>query len=117
MLSWLYNRIPHPVRATEDRIKETIMATRDELLTELDSMKNQVVKVRGEFVDRITSLEEKLVAAQPITLEDLAALKSEIQVSDDVNPDTVVEPAPVEPAPEPEVPAVEDTVTTAEPTA
>lgn len=121
MLSWLLNREPEwasdlhaHIRVVEERIKEAIMATRDEVKTELTAIKDQVVKSRGEFVDRITSLEEKLAGAQPITLEDLAELKAEVQASDDVNPDPVVE-TPVEvPA---ETPAVEETVTTDEPTA
>lgn len=88
--------------ATIYYLRRIIMATRDELLTEITGIKDQVVKSRGEFVAKITGLEEKLAAAQPITLEDLAELKSEGQVSDDVNPDPVIEPAPVE---TPEVPA------------
>ena len=105
--------------ATIYYLRRLIMATRDELLTELTTIKDQVVKSRGEFVARITGLEEKLVAAQPITLEDLAELKAEVQASDDVNPDPVIEPTPVEPTPaEPvETPAVDETVTAATTTA
>ncbi len=124
MLSWLLNREPEwasdlhaHIRVVEERIKEAIMATRDELITELTAIKDQVVKSRGEFVDRITGLEEKLAGAQPITLEDLAELKAEVQKSDDVNPDPVIEPTPVEPAPEPEPVDLDETVTTEEPTA
>lgn len=108
MLKWLHDRLPHPVRATEDRIKEAIMATRDELLTEIKAIEDQVVKSRGEVVAKIGELEAKLASAQPITLEDLAGLRAEVQTSDDVVPDTDTVIEPVETTPETETPAAEE---------
>lgn len=68
-----------------------IMATQAELAAQLTAVKDQVVKSRTEVLKKIADLETALANAGSTTPEvdaALAALKTEVQTSDDVIPDS-----------------------------
>lgn len=69
---------------------EKIMASQAELAAELTALKDQVVKSRAEVLKKIGDLEAALANAGSTTPEvdaALAALKQEVQTTDDIVPD------------------------------
>jgi ABC-type transporter Mla subunit MlaD len=67
-----------------------VMATQSELATQLTTLKDQVVKSRGEVLAKIADLETALANAGSTSPEvdaALEALKTEVQTSDDIVPD------------------------------
>ena len=71
------------------------MATRDELVSELGKVKDQVVKVGGETRTLITKIEELLALladagnTTPAIDAALTAVKDQLQIVDDLVPDTL----------------------------
>lgn len=67
-----------------------VMASMQEVTAELIALKDQVVKSRTEVLKKIADLEAALATAGSTTPEvdaALAALKQEVQTSDDIVPD------------------------------
>lgn len=79
---------------------ERVIMNQAELAQSLADIKAQADKSKNEIIDKVTTLEEKIVAAgntSPEVDAALADLKTSVQGLDDLNPDA---PAPA-PAPEP----------------
>ena len=104
MLSWLLDRVPHPVRdihahirVSEERIKEAIMAVGPETQAALDELG---AKISAEADQRAAELIDTLSA----DADTAAAIREKFAAVAAIVPDAVVEP-------------VDETVTTEEPTA
>lgn len=114
MLSWLLDRIPHPVgdlhahiRAVEERTKEAIMAVGPETQAALDELG---AKISAEADQRAAELIDTLSA----DADTAAAIRDKFAAVAAIVPDAVTDPeAPVETPAGP----VDETVTTEEPTA
>ena len=90
--SWLLG----PVIDTLNILIGTIMSTTAETVARFEALAAQVAKSRAEVVAKIQSLEDALAAENvtaPAIVEALAALKAEVQTTDDLVPDA----APVPP--------------------
>lgn len=78
------------LRSLIHTFQENVMASQAELAANLTALKDQVVKSRTEVLKKIADLEEALANGGGTTPEvdaALAALRAEVQASDDIVPD------------------------------
>lgn len=91
-----------------EQIKEAIMATKDELIAQLNGINESLSKVSGEtsaLVAKVAELEEALNNADNIP-DDVMSLVSDIRSRVTAIDDQVTDTAPPAPEPEPENPVV-----------
>lgn len=85
-----------PVLEKLNHLKALHMTTTLETVATIEALAAQVAKSRAEVVAKIQALEDALAAESvtaPAIVEALAALKSEVQTTDDLVPDaTPVDP-------------------------
>jgi hypothetical protein len=72
-------------------LRELIMTTQQELAQQLTDLGTQLDKTHGEIVQKVADLEAAILAAGTVTPEveaALEALRTKVQVLDDLNPDS-----------------------------